>query len=440
RIQELFQAYYRFQVTSNRTPELMFCDFPSVFAVSYILHEVGLTLQLDPPRLAALLSAAGPELESVLFDSAPLIGLSRRTVMEYEEDLTYRGDLDEASDNTIWNIAEKVGEDLAGYASVYFHADVMIAFLMTAGSTEDERRREQKALERLVLWSTKKTLRAAFGDTLADALRPIYWDQNLLTKFCRAGGISALMLDCSTSACNSIAKKAVGTLPAAAWETHDATSLLTTTQSLAQLKKLDESWKPLDLLILGCHNIYRNYGIAPFIKASEVMNWEDPMFFSYLARQLQQRGLPQQTEIEIRALYDEFDNAPLDIKIRCRWFALDASGRWDFIELYGCDNEECRERAEFLRLRRIESSHDQKTETKLYEWGLATISCEACHAANYCSTNCREAALLSHAGPCARAQEGPAQPEDQAQEQDDDGWEDLPDDFDIEAEEFEVQV
>lgn len=174
----------------------MFCDFPSVFAVSYILHEVGLTLQLDPARLAALLSAAGPELESVLFDNAPLIGLSRRTVIEYEEDLTYRGDLDEASDNTIWNIAEKVGEDLAGYAGVYFHADVMIAFLMTAGATEDEKRRERKALERLVFWSTKNNLRAAFGDTLADALRPIYWDQNLLTKFCRAGGISALMLDC----------------------------------------------------------------------------------------------------------------------------------------------------------------------------------------------------------------------------------------------------
>ncbi|KZS89662.1 hypothetical protein SISNIDRAFT_458613 [Sistotremastrum niveocremeum HHB9708] len=408
RIQELLHAYYKFKVTGVRTPELMFCDFPSIFSVSYVLHEVGLTLQLDPPRLEVLMNEVGPQLEEMLFDDAHIIGRSRLSVIELQEVMSYRAELNADDENTIGRMMEMSEKDMAAYASVYFYADVMIGFLMTAGTTEDQRRRERKSLQKLVHWTTNNNMRAVFGDTLTDSLRSVYRDESLLIKFCRAGGIGGLMFDCTMTACSSMAQKAVRSLPEAAWEAHTSTALLNTTRSMAEIKKVQNSWKPLDLMILGCHNIYKNYGITPFIEASETMGWEEAMFYSYLAHQFQQRGLPRQSEDEIRALYEEFDDSPLDIKARCRWAALNRAGRWDFLELYGCDNEECCERADYLRLRTIKAFRDEKTETRLYEWGQGMISCEACHAANYCSSKCREIALSSHAGACARAQEGPA--------------------------------
>ncbi|KZT37806.1 hypothetical protein SISSUDRAFT_1048022 [Sistotremastrum suecicum HHB10207 ss-3] len=404
RIRELLRVYYNFKVTAVRTPDLKYCDFPRIFDISLPMHEVGLTLQLDPPRLKALIDATGSELERVVLDVAPDIGPYRALAMNYEKELRRSEEADDTDNLNVGHITDKADEDLAAYAAVWFYGDMMVAFLMEKEATEDQKRREKKSLQRLVFWSSNKQMRRIYGDCLTDSMRPIYWEPRLLVKFCQAGGLAALLGDCGMSTCKAIAEDAVLSLPDAAWEKQTKRSLFDATQSLLDITEWRESRKPLDVFTMSCYNIYKRYGISPFERASKNENWDEPVIFHYISHQLKKEGLPPKTQAEWRGLLRDFENLPDSLERRYRWSNLNISGQWSCIEFYGCDNKACPEKAELMRLRkrRVKGVRDAETEARLYDWGKKLKSCSSCHTKTYCTPDCQKAAWPSHKAECAR--------------------------------------
>ncbi|KZT32457.1 hypothetical protein SISSUDRAFT_537426 [Sistotremastrum suecicum HHB10207 ss-3] len=405
RIRELFRVFYNFKVTSRRTPDLILCDFDHVFDVSVIMHEVGLTLQLDPPRLQALMDQIGGEFEKVVLDTEPDVGPYRKATAEYMDMYGIK-----PSGQVYWRLFrmfEKANEDDAVYATGWFYIDILVAFMLGPAETADQSRLQKKAMEKLVFWSCDKKIRDAFGDCLADSMRPIYWDNALLTRFCQVGGLGAILGDGGMNVSSGIAGTAIRTLPDAVWDMESDNSLPTTSKLLLDLGEMSKHRTADDIFLYGCHNIYKRYGIAPFIRAGESDEWHEPEFFCYVAQRLQDEGLPSRTEEEWKELLGDFRKMPVTVRGRYRWSGLDCAGRWEFIDYYGCDNRDCSEKAELLRHCQRPTGDEvinKEMDRRLYEWGNNMVICDACRSKPYCGVNCQQAAASSHAARCALIQ------------------------------------
>ncbi|KZS89669.1 hypothetical protein SISNIDRAFT_458616 [Sistotremastrum niveocremeum HHB9708] len=406
RIRALFRIYYNWQVTEERTADLKYCDFDDVGDVSIPLHELGLTLQLDRRRLKAVIDAGGAEFERVVLDMAPDIGPWREAAMNYEDELRKSEEADDGDRDDAQDLQDKADEDLAAYATVWFYGDLHVAFIMGTPTTEDEKRRAKKALKRLVFWSCNKKMRLIFGDCLTDSMRSIYGTPELLVKFCQVGGLAALIGDCNNSACKGLCENAALSLPDAAWDRQTKRSLFDATQSLQELTEWHDNEKHLDIFTSACYNIYKRYGAEPFERAYRNEDWSDPVIFHYIARQLKKEGVSPKTKAEWRGILRDYENLPRAVEDKYRWSNLNVSGQWDCIEIYGCDNDDCPEQAELIRLReaRVKGVRDAQVEERLDDWGRKLKSC-ACHSVAYCSTDCQKAAWRSHKPKCNRGRQ-----------------------------------
>jgi len=92
-------------------------------------------------------------------------------------------------------LEESSGKDLAAYRLVFFIADLLVAFVCMYPVDDAEKRRAERAMAKLVEYSTSPMHRVALGDNLSDSMRPIYWSERLTIRFAHAGGLPALFDD-----------------------------------------------------------------------------------------------------------------------------------------------------------------------------------------------------------------------------------------------------
>lgn len=197
RIRHLLRVFYDFYVGERPHVDLVFCDWEKMFDVGITLHRVGLCLQLDPLRLRAAMTAGGRELETFLLDDDLDVGDFRKAAMEIERRVAADVESEDADRMAASELASKAEKDIAAHVMSWFFGDIMVAFILNehSGSGADEKRWASKAMARIVHWATSDTLRTTLGDTLTDAMRPLYWSTPVLIKFSHAGGLGALFGD-----------------------------------------------------------------------------------------------------------------------------------------------------------------------------------------------------------------------------------------------------
>ncbi|KZS89663.1 hypothetical protein SISNIDRAFT_458614 [Sistotremastrum niveocremeum HHB9708] len=419
RIRDLLRVFFNFKVGHLRTRDLNYCDFPQLFDVAYGLHEVGLTIQLDPSRLKALMEAAGAEIERVVLDEGLGMGPFRHLAKKYEAEMcdalgqgSAGSNPNEDGPNTSELILEKSEEDLASYASVYFYADIMVALLLDRSDNSDDHdraRRRTKAMQKLVLWSSNEDFRNLFGDCLSDAMRSVYWDTELCVEFCRAGGLASLIQDATNgAACCKMAQEEFRLLPDAAWKDQTEGALSVATKSLANITGGTRSRENFQILCAASYNIYKWYGIAPFERLSVTRKWSDSLMFYHIMKMLkkdEEEGKPQKTEAEWELLIRSLSKVPRSVDNLLRWSRGSSAERWSYLELYGCQNENCPHTIKFVRLREMRArglreGGEAEMDESLEEWSKGLKGCDECHSAIYCSLDCKNEDRTSHERMC----------------------------------------
>ncbi|KAJ6565378.1 hypothetical protein B0H10DRAFT_1929122 [Mycena sp. CBHHK59/15] len=407
RIRHLLRVYYDFLVGKRPHPDLMFCDWEKVFDVGITLHQVGLCLQLDPPRLRAVMAVGGKELEGFLLDDALDVGEFRTAAIAIEKRVAADVESEDADRMKASKIDEAAQKDIAAHVLSWFYGDVSVAFVLndSPSGSENEKRWARKALKRLVHWSTSPTLRLALGDPLTDSMRPIYWSMPVLTRFGQAGGLGALFGDWVNSSCTDLCADALDTLPDAAWENQTPASLLGVTREL-QFKLNHETSQIASspIFVNACFNMYRLYGLAPFRKAAKCETWKDPVVFYYVEHHIKRDNLPMRMRADWRNLLVDYINMPHSIERRYKWSNLTISGKWDCLTSFGCDAEECPEQKALLELRkkRVRGVRDPVIEERLDKWGAKPKACGACGYTAYCSPTCQRAHWSKHKPDCLK--------------------------------------
>lgn len=188
--------YYDAKVTRRRPAEFKYCDVEDLASVGTDLRECGLTLQFMPGRLRALFRST-PEMDEFLLDEPLDIGKWRREAFALEEAVAVDAEADDTDRMTLADLQERNRNDLAAYQMVYLVGDLLVAWVLIKPLTDLERRRAERAMERLIEYSSAPQYRKGqvLGDPLTDAMRPIYEDQGLMLRFARAGGLPAIFED-----------------------------------------------------------------------------------------------------------------------------------------------------------------------------------------------------------------------------------------------------
>ncbi|KAJ7714155.1 hypothetical protein B0H16DRAFT_1435632 [Mycena metata] len=408
RIRHLLRVFYNFKVGQRIHPDMVFCDWRQTFDVGLTLHQVGLCLQLDPPRLRAVMEAGGRELEVFLLDEEMDVGDFRKAAMLVEQRVAADVEADASEHVAATNIEQAAGKDLAAHVMAWFYGDVSVAFILNEGadSTPDEKRWAQKAMKRLVRWSTSATLRGSLGDSLTDTMRPIYWSTAVLTRFCQAGGLAALFGDWVNSSCRDLCEDALKELPDTAWEKQTSASLAAITRELqAKLNQETDEIADTPIFIDACFSMYTHYGLAPLQKAGRRESPQDPVVFYYLAHHLKRLPPPANTapqRADFARLLANYTAMPLSMRKRYGWANLTIAGRWDSLDSYGCEAEGCPEQAvlEQLRARRVRGVREPAVERRLEEWGSKAMACKACGRVAYCSAACQRNHWPTHKPEC----------------------------------------
>ncbi|KAJ7154877.1 hypothetical protein C8R43DRAFT_438775 [Mycena crocata] len=413
RIRHLLRVFYDFTVGQRMHPDLMFCDWERMFDVGLTLHQVGLCLQLDPPRLRAMMTGGGPELEAFLLDDELDIGDFRKTAVLIETRVAADVESEDADRMAASEIEQRAQKDIAAHVLSWFYGDLSVAFILNENGQSDavEKRWARKALTRLVHWSTSLTLRLALGDTMTDAMRPIYWSMPALTKFAQAGGLAALFGDWVNSSCTELCEQALKKLPDAAWEHQTPASLLAVTREL-QFKLNHESAEVATnpIFVAACFNMYARYGLAPFHRAAKCEKHTDPVVFYYVAHHIKRDGLPMGTLASWHTLLNAYVAMPRATARRYAWANQTVSGRWDCLEYYGCaygerpDSGRCPEQKALVELRakRVRGVRDAAVEERLERWGSKPRACAACGTVAYCSPTCQRAHWPEHKPECLK--------------------------------------
>ncbi|KAF7343122.1 MYND-type domain-containing protein [Mycena venus] len=387
RIRHLLRVFYNFRVGGRQHPDLVFCDWEQMFQVGITLHDVGLCLQLDPPRLRAVMAAGGHELEEFLLDDELDVGDFRKAAIVIERRVAAdpeSEDTDRMAASDIENVAEK---DLAAHVLSWFFGDISVAFVLheNIGSDSDERRWASKAMARLVHWSTSETLRSALGDPLTDAMRPIYWSMPLLIKFSQAGGLGAVFGDW------------VGSFSYGQF-TFDLSAQTCCTTKHPTLRALPYLWT-LSSIFTASTASRRS------IKAARNETHHTPVVFYYVAHCIKRDGLQMRTRADWVRLLTSYVDMPHSTEQRYRWGNMTISGRWDCLEFHGCcAGEACPERRalEALREKRVRGVRDPKVEARLDAWGAKPKACAACGMTAYCSAACQRAHWPKHKLDCLK--------------------------------------
>ncbi|KAJ7667239.1 hypothetical protein B0H17DRAFT_1018721 [Mycena rosella] len=407
RTRHLLRIFYDCAVDGHAHPDLIFCDWEKMFDVGLALHRVGLCLRLDPPRLRAAMAGGGKELEAFLLDDELDIGEFRKAAFIVEQRVAADVEAEDADRMAAGKINSAAQKDLAAHILSWFYGDISVAFIMneTSSSDANEKRWAHKAMKRLVLWSTSTTYHSTLGDSLTDAMRPIYWSLPVLTKFGLAGGLGALFGDWVNSACKEMCEDVLKKLPDAAWQKQTPTSLRTVTRAL-QLKLNQETSEIAitPIFINACFNMYKLYDLAPFRKAAKCEAHHDPVVFYYVAHRIKRDGLDMCIQQDWRRLLKDYVNMPRSVEQRYMWGNQTISGRWDCLEFFGCDADGCPEQTalEELRAKRVRGVRDPDIEERLERWGSKPRACAACAHTSYCSPTCQRTHWQTHKPECLK--------------------------------------
>ncbi|KAH7905244.1 hypothetical protein BJ138DRAFT_1017982 [Hygrophoropsis aurantiaca] len=401
RIRHLLRVYYDALITSKKTPEFKYCDMADINDVGLKLHEAGVFLQLSPVRLRALFSSA-PEMDVFLFDDPIDIGKWRLEAEAAVQAVKSDEEADDDDRERMIDLEEKSGNDCASYQMIFFIGDLLAAFILNPVLDAKDKERAERAMARLVAISTIPVYRSAFGDPLTDAMRPIYWTPKALVRFAHAGGLPALMGDWAESTCkDGICKTAVETLPAKAWNHQTSESLLGVMRELINKVERDGSditTTPVFANIM--HQIYSRYGLDPFERASRLSDSE--IIFYFLHRRLSKKPHKFQNAADWISLLAKYNHVPQATRQRHGWMLKTISGRWDCLDLYGCEYSGCPEKSELFQLkeRRVRGRRDPAVEDRLFQWGGASKACSRCRHVSYCSVACQKADWKQHQKQC----------------------------------------
>lgn len=123
------------------------------------------------------------------------------------------------------------------------------------------------------------------------------------------------------------------------------------------------------------HQIYSRYGLDPFERASTLS--DSTILFYFIYRRLSKRPQKFQSAQDWIPLLQKYCNVPQTTSKRHGWTILSLSGRWDCLDLYGCANIDCPERAALhaLKRRRVRGKRDPAVEERLLQWGAASKAC-----------------------------------------------------------------
>ncbi|GJE88210.1 zinc finger MYND domain-containing protein [Phanerochaete sordida] len=408
RLRQLLRIYYDARLSGRKPAEFKYCDIQDISDVGLDLHECGITLQLMPTRLRALFRLA-PDMDTFLLDEPLDLGKWRNEAFAATEAVAADPESNDDDRMTAFDKEDKAGKDLSAYQMAFFVGDILVAWVLLSPLDSTEERRAARAMERLVEYSSAPPYRKgqALGDSLTDAMRPLYGNTPALVRFAQAGGLPSLFDDwASATAKDGYIKSAVEALPVNAWEKQTPESLLGAMRGL--VNKLEVDGEQIVNTRLFAHivfQIYSRYGLPPFERAASLS--DSCILFHFLHRRIARKPAQYRSYEAIRGLLRRYTHVARTTRKRCGWRILTVSGRWDCIDLYGCANEGCPEKRALhaLRERRTRGVRDPEVEERLFKWGGESKACTNCNTVSYCSKECQSAHWSQHKKACKKKAE-----------------------------------
>lgn len=149
-----------------------------------------------PARLRALFKYA-PDMDAFLLDEPLDLGKWRVESFARNEAVAADPESTDEERMAACELEEQAGQDIAAYQMSFFVGDVLVAWLLLSPVDEQEERRAERAMARLVEYACSPPYRKgqALGDALTDAMRPVYTTRSVLLRFAQAGGLPALFDD-----------------------------------------------------------------------------------------------------------------------------------------------------------------------------------------------------------------------------------------------------
>ncbi|KZT18304.1 hypothetical protein NEOLEDRAFT_1080591 [Neolentinus lepideus HHB14362 ss-1] len=406
RMRTLLRIYYNAVMGDKKIADFKYCDAQNINDIGLRLHETGLFLQLSPARLRDLLDIA-PDMERFLLDDPLDVGkyreqAARRDALFDSPD----ADLDIETREQILQEYDTSGSDQAGYQIMFFIADICVA--LATGPTRDrkDKVRAEKAMRRLVEWSTVKMYRDAFGDALTDAMTPIYRTNAYLVKFCQAGGIGALIGDWVESTfANTLCAQALEGLPNVAWNRQTPESLDVVTRELtAKIEREGDDITQTRIWANMMHQIYSRYGLKPFERVASKPSKHGVIFFYFIHRRASKRQQKLISVDDWAKLLEKYVNVPDATRRRHAWTIMTVPDRWESLDSsdYGCSFGSCPERAELLEIQqaRVRGQRDAVAEDRLFGFGALSKACHRCKHVSYCGKECQAADWPNHRHTC----------------------------------------
>ncbi|KAK7685948.1 hypothetical protein QCA50_010758 [Cerrena zonata] len=406
RVRSLLRIFYDCQIGQKAHPDLLLCDWPQVFDVGLELHKIALYLSLDRPRLLAVMDGAGAEFETFVLEDPFDVGQYRLIAQALQEAVAKDEEADDDDRMDAGEVESKAGGDLAAHLMGWFYGDLHTALILNEpDGNEKEKKWARKAMKRLVFWSTNHVMRDVVGDSLTDAMKPIYWYKEPLIRFCQAGGMAALIGDWVNSSCQVLCEETLKDLPDECWENQTKKSLAAITKEL-QYKVAHESSEIVvtPIFVNAMYNMYRHYGISPFSSAGRQEGRDDPVLFYYLQHRIKKEGLGMNTKSDWRKLLQNYVDIPKSAERRYHWENCTISIKWDCLEFYGCNNPACPEKKALmdLRKRRVRGVRVKEVEDRLDKWGSRCPACSACGETAYCSPTCQKEHWPTHKPICVK--------------------------------------
>ncbi|TDL25053.1 hypothetical protein BD410DRAFT_76648 [Rickenella mellea] len=365
----------------RRQPTSNIATSRKILTSHFPLHQVGLFIQLDPSRLQAMMAEGGSDLEAFLLDEPVDVGPWRRYAYQIERDVERDEEADDDDRFNASDVHEKAGEDLAAHILIWLISDINVAFVLGEPSNEDELRWADKAMKRLVKWSTDPFYRDLLGDPLTDAMCPIYWNESLLVKFSQNGGMAALYGD---------------------WNQTKKSLMAVTRELQNKINHEEPSIVKHPVYLNALFNIHSRYGLAAFQRTAKIETWQSPIIFQFLCHRIKKDCLTFRTKQDWIPLLGEFVILPDVVRRRYKWAHMSISCQWDCLTFYGCDNDSCPEQQALVRLRgkRVRGVRDPEIEERLRVWGAKSKACSKCEESSYCSQFCQKAHWPAHKPTC----------------------------------------
>lgn len=195
RIRQLLRIYYDAKVGGLKTSDFKFCDIQDISSVGLNLQRAGLMLLVNPARLRVVVRSS-PGFEAFVLEDDIDIGKWWLRAHNAKERVHNDREADHADYERIYEMQTAASNDSAGVQMMPFVTNVLIALITISPVIDiEERQRANRAMAKLVGYSTSPLWRTATGDALSDSLRPIYESKELTARFVSAGGLASLIGD-----------------------------------------------------------------------------------------------------------------------------------------------------------------------------------------------------------------------------------------------------